>query len=200
MSRIQRRAGRALGRRRAILWVSLLLLPGLATPERAEAERARPEPERVYQQLRRDPAIRSREEALEYLAGASPSELRRSAKLSVDQRIKDVLSHEGFDSLHREIRDSLDDNMLGVRSSFWNRDMDQLSQREEALRELRESGKIVSAARKREAGEELQDRVGRLVEEIQMALALESCTRVREQRGWGPADWLECLLNNGPDD
>jgi len=200
VSRIRERAASAVGRQGAILSACLLLLPVLAAPERAEAGRARPEPERAYQQLRPEPPIRSREEALEHLAGASPTELRRSAKLSVDQRIKDVLRHEALESLDQETQNSLHAEMLGVRSAFWDWDMDQLAQRGEALRRLLESGEIASAAPTREDGEELQERVGRLVEEIRMALALERCTRAREQRAWGPEEWLDCLLDDGPDD
>jgi len=193
------------GRRAAVLWaslpaVSILAVSVSAMPERARAESARPEPEKVYRQLRRDPVIRTREEALAYLAEASPSELRQSVKLSVDERIKDVLAHPGFESLDRETRDALHVDLLGIRSFYWSRDLDQLARSEQGLRELSSSGALVSAAETRERGEQLQACVRRLVEQLQTCLALERCTRARDEQGWGAAGWLDCLLNGGPGD
>jgi hypothetical protein len=169
-------------------------------PERAWAESARPEPERVYRQLRRDPVIRTREEALAYLAEASPSELRQSVKLSVDERIKDVLAHPGFESLDRETRDALHVDLLGIRSFCWSRDLDQLARSEQGLRELSSSGALVSAAETSELGEQLQACVRRLLEQLQTSLAFERCTRGREEQGWDAVGWLDCLLNGGPGD
>jgi hypothetical protein len=197
MSGIERRVGRPPGRPRLLLGTSLLLLWPLVTPKLAEAKPAGPEPERVYQQLRRDPVIHTRQEAVKRLSEAPPDELRRSAKLAVDKRIRDVLAHEGFGSLDREIRESLHASMLAIRSSFWSQGMEQLSARKRALQELLESQKLVSVAR---AAEELEARVLKLVEELRMALALERCMRAREKQDWGAAGTLGCLLNGGPDD
>ena len=54
-----------------------------------------------------EPVIRTREEALEVLAEASPGALWRSAKLCVDRRLKDLLSHPGFEALDHQIRSEL---------------------------------------------------------------------------------------------
>ena len=188
---------RPLGRPRLVLATSLLLLWPLVTPGPAEAEPAEPEPERVYRQLRRDPVIDSRQEALKRLGEASPDELRRSAKLAVDKRIRDVLACERFDSLDPDSQASLHGSMLGIRSSFWSQDLDPLAARKRALQDLLESQKLVSAA---QAAEEIQACVLKLVEELRMALALERCMHAREEQSWEAEDLLDCLLDGGPDD
>jgi hypothetical protein len=208
VSRVERAEASLSGRRAAVLRASLPAVSILAVlvwavsmwamPERIRAESAGPEPEKVYRQLRREPVIHTREEALAYLAQVSASELRRSVKLSVDERVKDVLSHPGFESLDRETRDSLHANLLGIRSFYWSRDLAQLARSEQGLRELSSSGALVSAAETRERGEGLQAGVRRLVEQLQMCLTLESCTRAREEQAWGAAGWLDCMLNGGP--
>jgi hypothetical protein len=181
------------------LWTSLLLLWPLMTPPIAEAQRERPIPEKVYRQLREEPVIRTREEALGYLAEASPSDLWKSAKLSVDKRIKHLLAHERFESLDEEIQSKLHASMLKIRSSFWTEDLEMLSEGEEGLREVWQSGKIVSEAENGETAQQLQDRVQRLVEEVQMAVALQKCIRAREEHDLAAEDCLECLLRGGPD-
>lgn len=173
----------------------LLLLP-LSTPAVAGADRDPPAPERVYRQLRQEPAIRTREEALEFLAGASPSDLWNSAKLSVDERIKDLLSHAGFDSLDEEVQSRLHASMLEIRSSFWAEDLEKLSSAGEELREVWKSGRIVSTAENRRQAEQLQDRLLDLVKEVEMAVALQSCAR--PEHDLGTTGYLDCLLRGGP--
>jgi len=173
----------------------LLLLP-LSTPAIAGEPRDDPAPERVYRQLRQEPAIRTREEALEFLAEASPGGLWRSSKLSVDERIKALLSHAGFDSLDEGVRSRLHDSMLEIRSSFWAEDLEKLSSAEEELREVWKSGRIVSNAENRKQAEQLQDRLLDLVEEVEIAVALQSCAR--PEHGLGTTGYLDCLLRGGP--
>lgn len=183
-----------------ILSILLLLLWPLWTPDTAAASREKPTPEKVYRQLRQEPAIRTREEALSYLSEASPGDLQRSAKLAVDRRIKDLLSHEKFESLDEQILSKLHTHMLEIRSAFWTEDLDKLSKGEEGLRAIWESGKIVSTAKNGEYAQQIQDRVLRLVEEVRMAVALQRCMRAREEHDLGTEDWLDCLLNGGPED
>jgi hypothetical protein len=180
------------------LSTSLMLLLSLSTPAVAEANREAPTPERVYRQLREQPVIRTREEALEVLAEASRGALWRSAKFCVDRRIKDLLSHPGFEALDEEIQSKLHASMLEIRQSFWAEDLQRLSSAEEALRQLWERGEIVSTAENREVAERLQDRLLRLVEEVEMAAALQECAR--EAHPQETVDYLECLLRGGPDD
>jgi hypothetical protein len=142
--------------------------------------------------------IQTADEALEYLAKASSDDLRTSAKLSVDRRIKGVLKCEGFDALDEEVREELHANMLEIRSSFRNGDLESLSERAERLRELSESGRIASEAGNEELGRQLRDRVLRLAEEVGTAASLHGCLRAGEERKWEPADLLACLLRGGP--
>jgi hypothetical protein len=181
-----------------VLSTLLLLLLPLSTPAMADPTRDGPVPERVYRQLRRDPAIRTREEALEFLAEVSPSDLRNSAKLSVDERIKDLLSHPGFDSLDEGVQSRLHASMLEIRSSFWAEDLEKLASAEKELRQLWKSGGIVSKAENRKQAEQLQDRLLDLVEEVEMAVALQSCAR--PEHDLGTAGYLDCLLRGGPGD
>jgi hypothetical protein len=180
------------------LSTSLVLLLSLSTPAIAETNRETPTPERVYRQLREQPVIRTREEALEVLAEASHSALWRSAKFCVDRRLKDLLSHPGFEALDEEIQSKLHASMLEIRPSFWAEDLERLSSAEEALRQVWESGEIVSTAENREIAERLQDRLLRLVEEVEMAAALQKCAR--KERPLETADYLDCLLRGGPGD
>ena len=180
------------------LSTSLVLLLSLSTPAIAEANRETPMPERVYRQLREQPVIRTREEALEVLAEASPGALWRSAKLCVDRRIKDLLSHPGFEALDKEIQSELHAGMFEIRPSFWEEDLERLSSAERALRRVWESGEIVSTAENRKVAEGLQDRLLRLVEEVEMAATLQKCAR--EVDPLATVDYLECLLRGGPDD
>jgi nucleoside 2-deoxyribosyltransferase len=142
--------------------------------------------------------IRTRDEALEFLAEASPGDLWRSAKISVDRRIKDLLSHAAFESLSEEVRSELHAGMLEIRSSFWAKDLENLSSAGDRLREIWTSGKIVSTAENREVAQQVQDRLLNLVEEVEMAVALHTCTRAEPDLG--TAAYLECLLRGGPGD
>lgn len=178
------------------LSTSLMLLLSLSTPAIAEANREMPTPERVYRQLRDQPVIHSREEALEALAEASSGALWRSAKLCVDRRLKDLLSHPGFEALDEEIQSELHAGMFEIRPSFWEEDLERLSSAERTLRRVWESGKIVSTAENREVAERLQDRLLRLVEEVEMAAALQKCAR--EGHPLATVDYLDCLLRGGP--
>ncbi len=178
------------------LSTSLLLLLAVSTPSMAEANREPPIPERVFRQLRDEPVVRTREEALEVLAEASPGALWRTAKLCVDRRLKDLLSHPGFEALDREIQSELHANLLEIRSSFWTEDLERLSSAEAALRQLWESGSIVGAAENREVAERLQNPLQRLVEEVEMAAALQQCAR--DEHPLGTLGYLECLLRGGP--
>lgn len=178
------------------LSTSLMLLLSLSTSAIAEANRETPTPERVYRQLRNQPVVRTREEALEALAEASPGALWRSAKLCVDRRIKDLLSHPGFEALDKQIQSELHASMLEIRPSFWEEDLERLSSAERALRQLWESGKIVSTAENREVAEGLQDRLLRLMEEVEIAAAIQKCTR--EGHPLAAVDYLDCLLRGGP--
>jgi hypothetical protein len=104
----------------------LLLLP-LTPSAAAESDRGGPTPERIYRQLRWEPAIETREEAERALAQATLDSLWGSSKLVVDARIKDLLSHPGFGSLDPSIRSELHAGMLEIRRSFWERDLERLS-------------------------------------------------------------------------
>jgi hypothetical protein len=202
MSGIERRAGRSLGWLKPALWLWLAFpfLWPLATPKPLAANPSRPDPERVYRQLRRDPVIRTRQEALKYLTEASPDALRQSAKLAVDERIKNLLAHAGFGFLDRDVQESLHASLLGIRSSFWSQDLNQLSARRQALHELLKDPEMVAASQATERGKEFRTRALRLVEELQMAVTLERCTRARDKRDWEAADYLQCLLSGGPED
>jgi hypothetical protein len=176
----------------------LLLLLFLSAPAAAEANRGNWTPERVYRQLRQEPAVRTREEALELLAGASPGELWRSAKLSVDGRIKELLSQAGFGSLDDGVQAKLHASMLEIRESFWDEDLEKLSAAGQELREIWESGAIASTAESPEAAKPLQDRLLALVEEVEIAVAVQRCARRRPHLE--PADALDCVLGGGPGD
>jgi hypothetical protein len=140
--------------------------------------------------------IRTRAEALEVLAEASPSDLWRSAKLCVDRRIQDLLSQAGFESLDETVQSRLHTSMLEIRASFWAEDLERLSSAGEELREVWESGRIVSAAEDREYAQPLQDRLRRLVEEVEMAVTLQSCAS--QKHDLGSAKDLDCLMRGGP--
>jgi hypothetical protein len=176
----------------------LLLLLSLSGPAMAESDRDDPTPDRIYRQLREDPPIRTREEALEFLAELSPGTLWRSSKLSVDRSIQHLLSHAGFESLAEEVQSQLHANMLKVRSAFWAEDPERLSSAQRALRRVWESGSVISMAANPEDGEELQHRLLQLVEEVEVALTLQACARV--QQDLGSAAYLDCLLRGGPGD
>lgn len=178
------------------LSTSLLLLLAASTPSMAEANREPPTPERVFRQLRDAPVVRTREEALEVLADAAPGALWRSAKLCVDRRLKDLLSHPGFEVLDQEIQSELHASLLEIRPSFWTEDLERLSSAVAALRQLWESGRIVGAAENRDVAVRLQDRLLRLVEEVEMAAALQECAR--DEHPLGTVGYLECLLRGGP--
>jgi hypothetical protein len=174
----------------------LLLLLSLSAPAAAEANRGNPTPERVYRQLRQEPAIRTREEALELLSGASPGDLWRSAKLAVDERIKEVLSQAGFGSLDGEVQSKLHAGMLEIRASFWEEDLEKLSAAGEELREIWESGGIAAEAESPVDAEGLRDRLLALVEEVEIAVAVQRCAR--RQPHLEPVDALDCVLRGGP--
>jgi hypothetical protein len=178
------------------LSTSLLLLLAASTPSMAEANREPPMPERVFRQLRDEPVIRTREEALEVLAESSSGALWRSAKLCVDRRLKDLLSHPGLEDLDRDLQSELHSSLLEIRSSFWEEDLERLTSAEAVLRRLFESGRLVSTAENREVEEPIQDRLLRLVEEVEMAAALQECAR--DEHPLGTAGYLECLLRGGP--
>ena len=182
---------------RATSTLLLLLLP-LSTPATASPTRVGPDPERVYRQLRQAPAIHTREEALEFLSEVTPGALWRSSKLSVDERIKDLLSHPGFDSLDERLQSRLHASMLEIRSSFWAGDPEELASAGAALREVWEGGSVVAEAEGRENAEECQQRLLELVEEVEMAVALQSCARAEPELGTSP--YLDCLLSGGPAD
>jgi hypothetical protein len=175
----------------------LLLLP-LSTPAAAENAGDEPTPERVFRQLRWEPAIETREEAERVLAQATPDSLWGSAKLAVDARIKDLLSHPAFGSLDPEIRSELHAGMLEIRSSFWERDPEGLSSAEEALRGVLGGGQIRVKAGSRENGAQLQDRLEELVREVEMAMMLQQCTR--PELHLEAADRLDCMLRVGAED
>ena len=181
-----------------VLSTLLLLLLPLSTPAMADPTRDGPTPERIYRQLRKDPAIRTREEALEFLAETSPGALWRSSKLSVDERIKDLLSHPGFDSLDERLQSQLHASMLEIRSSFWAEDLEKLASAGVALREVWEGESVVAEAESREGAEQIQRRLLELVDEVEMTVALQSCARAKPHLG--TAAYLDCLLSEGPGD
>ena len=176
----------------------LLILLSLSTPAVAETNGGDWTPERVYRQLRQEPAIRTREEALEVLAGASPGDLWRSAKLAVDGRIKEVLSQAGFGSLDGEVQSKLHAGMLEIRASFWDEDLEKLASAGKELRGLFESGRVAPRAGDPEAAQRLQERLLALVEEVEIVIAVQSCVRRVPDRG--AADDLDCALGGGPGD
>ena len=182
---------------RALSTLLLLLLP-LSTAAMAEPARTGPAPERVYRQLREAPAIRTREEALEFLAERSPGALWRPSKLAVDERIKDFLSHSRFDSLDGQLQSQLHASMLEIRSSFWAEDPEKLASAGAALRGVWESGSIVAGAENREDAEQLQRRLRELVEEVEITVALQRCALAEPELG--TAAYLGCLLRGGPGD
>ena len=176
----------------------LLVLLLLSIPATAEPDRERPAPERVYRQLREEPVIRTREEALEFLADASPGALWRSSKLCVDRRIKEMLALAGLESLDQPVQSQIHASMLAIRASFWTEDPAKLSSAGKDLREIWESGRVLSAAEDREAGQQLQVGLLRLAEEVEMAVALQRCARAEPDLG--TAAHLDCLLRGGPAD
>jgi hypothetical protein len=176
----------------------LLLLLLLSTPATANPTRGGPAPERVYRHLRQVPAILTREEALEFLSEATPDALWRSSKLSVDARIKDLLSQPGFDSLDEQLQSQIHASMLEIRSSFWAEDPAELASAGAALREVWEGGSIVAEPEGRESAEECQQLLLLLVEEVEMAVAFQSCARAEPELGTSP--YLDCLLSGGPVD
>jgi hypothetical protein len=180
------------------LSILLLLLLPFSTPSPAAAERGAPDPERVYRQLRGEPAIRTREEALGFLAATSPGALWRSSKLCVDGRVKDLLSQAGFESLDEAVQAKLHTGMLEIRSSFWAEDLEKLASAGEELREVWESGGIASGPESPEDAERLQDRLLALVEEVEIAVALQRCAR--EERDRGTAAYLDCVVSGGSGD
>jgi hypothetical protein len=181
-------------------WVSLLLLVLLASPGASGAERAAPDPESVYRQLRHDPVIKTRKQAIEYLAKTSPDDLRRSAKLCVDRRIKILLQHEFFGSLDRETQDALHTSMLKIRSSFWQGDPDELADGGGALRQILDSGRIPPAADQDTPEGEFRECVAELLSEVETAQVLLECTRARQLHDWDAARQLDCVLKGGPAD
>jgi hypothetical protein len=180
---------------RALSALLLILLP-LSIPAMAEPDPERPAPERVYRQLRAEPAVRTREGALQFLADASPDGLWRSSKLAVDERIQHLLAQAGFESLDEPVQSKLHTQMLEIRSSFWAADLEKLSSAGRALRELWESGSIVSTAADRESAERIQPRLLDLVEEVETAVALQRCART--EHDLGTAAYLDCVLGAAP--
>jgi hypothetical protein len=172
----------------------LLLLLSVSAPAAAEANRGNWSPERVYRQLRQEPTAPGR--ALELLAGASPGDLWRSSKISVDERIKEVLSQAGFGSLDGEVQSKLHAGMLEIRASFWEEDLEKLSAAGEELREIWESGGIAAEAESAVDAEGLRDRLLALVEEVEIAVAVQRCAR--RQPHLEPVDALDCVLRGGP--
>jgi len=184
----------------ALFSFSLLLVALLVSPAASGAEGAAPDPESVYRQLRHDPVIQTREQALEYLANASPDDLRRSAKLCVDPRIKALLQHEFFGSLDRETQDALHTSMLKIRSSFWRGDSDELADGGRRLREILDGEKIPSTAEPDTPEGAFRECVAELLREVETALALLQCTHARELHDWAPTRQLDCVLKGGPAD
>jgi len=142
--------------------------------------------------------IRTREEALEVLAEASPGDLWRSAKLAVDERIKEVLVQAGFGSLDGEVQSKLHAGMLEIRASFWAEDLEKLSSAGKELRGLWESGSVAPKPGEPEAAKQLQNRLLALVEEVEIAVAVQRCAR--RQPHLEPVDALDCVLRGGPGD
>jgi hypothetical protein len=180
--------------------VSLLLLVLLATPGSAGSEGVAPQPEEVYRQLRHEPVIRTRQAALEYLEHASADDLRRSAKICVDSCIKALLKHEYFGSLDRETQDALHTSLLKIRSSFWRGDALELADGAAGLRRVLEGEAIPADAGPDTPAGAFRRRVSELLQEVDTALAIQECARLRALRDWDAERLLDCALKGGPGD